>query len=914
MKLIKYFSVMLSLQAGAQIYTPFAGKWNAGDKKDFTAVWKTDGDVHYGLLDGEGNCSVNSITAKLGETGGKPIAMNFSGGNKDAIAIYNSATRKLTLFNDIFSRKSFFSKKVGKPGDQFFAGDWDGKGKDGFALYRPSTKEIFFYKKYNSVSPFYTTTIDAKGIIVKGDWDGNGKDGFAVYVPSKGDFLFYQNITDTKPYQTIATGNTDCLPVSGDWDGDSKDGVGLFKKMNDGRYKFFLFNNLSPTDMDDNFIWNDNADMYNMSQGRQIFYTAKVPHTDIDGNPLSNYNPQTSFFPEGIYNIIPSKIPEIYSAGFNLGFLWSSYYPLTKETRDLLDATNNNFRTILYLFRPGGRPFTGKFDFNNFKKDVIGLGSIKGEEPLLILDTNGDNKPDQQFVTGADGYVAFSGKWDNAPNTGDGYALYNPNIGKGKPRITFFKDVSPTNYMESARSFLSVNPSGAEPIDIPLSGDWDGDGKDGYALYKPTTETFSFFQKITDSIPFSANTIGQPGDIPVTGDWDGKGKYSFALYRPSTHTFLFYRNITDNRAYQTLAANDAVTGDLPISGDWNGDGTYKVGLYRTTAQREKHIFIEYGTNGKLMDSFVFYNPYISVTPKKYVYGFIDYDEPTTNGASLATVQNIYDAYSKTTSQIFFHVDNLYLDPAVDKRFVNFMKFAVMGKASAHDDYPISDTSTNVTSIASIAKTISQARIATGETLPDWYVVQTFSQHIKSAEHYYLPSAAQLKAMVYTAIVHGATGFFDFAYQNKPINDPVHVQGISPEVNADVWQYAASVNKEIDSLKPFILSKTPAATNDNAFTIFTTAHPDPSIGEAYPIRTLLKVNPEGDYILIAVNMTNQVFNAVIGLPGAISPVNRKIKKLFETNGDIQTEAGSINDVFQPFDVHIYKIAATDLKGN
>ena len=71
--------------------------------------------------------------------------------------------------------------------------------------------------------------------------------------------------------------------------------------------------------------------------------------------------------------------------------------------------------------------------------------------------------------------------------------------------------------------------------------------------------------------------FGQDGDIPVVGDWTGDGITKLGVYRNGK----FYLDV--NNSHQLDAGAKVIElgypGDKPVVGDWTGDGVDKVGVY-----------------------------------------------------------------------------------------------------------------------------------------------------------------------------------------------------------------------------------------------------------------------------------------------------------------------------------------------
>lgn len=206
-------------------------------------------------------------------------------------------------------------------------------------------------------------------------------------------------------------------------------------------------------------------------------------------------------------------------------------------------------------------------DKNPNSQSPSAVGVFHGKQFQLDQNNNGfwNGTPnDANFSFGNATDVPISGDWN-----GDGWT----EVGVFR-NGTFYLDLNANRKWDASDAAFKFG----NPTDVPISGDWNGDGKTDVGTFRSGT----FYLDLNGSRKWEATDIffkfGNPTDVPITGDWNGDGKWDVGTDRSGT----FYLDLNGSRKWEVtdIYFKFGNPTDAPITGDWNGDGKWDVGVVR----------------------------------------------------------------------------------------------------------------------------------------------------------------------------------------------------------------------------------------------------------------------------------------------------------------------------------------------
>jgi hypothetical protein len=243
------------------------------------------------------------------------------------------------------------------------------------------------------------------------------------------------------------------------------------------------------------------------------------------------------------------------------------------------------------------------------------IGSVILAQRSSLRKTNDKEKPEESSITPAAFDPAAPSKEyvyagatliATEEQTGGGTTFHRSTIGVFRPSIAYF---FLRNSNTPGPPDISA-PLGA-PTDIPVVGDWDGNGTTTIGVFRPATGSgTNTFYLSNSSITVSVDIViafGAAGDMPIVGDWDGNGTSSIGVFRPATNTFYLSNSLVSVQV--DVQAILGAPADLPIVGDWDGNGTTTIGVYRRSSST---FFLSDSLNGGQVNTIPYGAPNLDI--------------------------------------------------------------------------------------------------------------------------------------------------------------------------------------------------------------------------------------------------------------------------------------------------------------
>lgn len=113
--------------------------------------------------------------------------------------------------------------------------------------------------------------------------------------------------------------------------------------------------------------------------------------------------------------------------------------------------------------------------------------------------------------------------------------------------------------------------------DIPVPGDYDGDGRTDFAVFRPSEGIWYVLRSGDGTVGYYS--WGLATDKPAAADYDGDGRTDIAVWRPSNGTWYIVRSSDGGAIYQQFG----LSGDEPAAADYDGDGRADIAVWRSEA-------------------------------------------------------------------------------------------------------------------------------------------------------------------------------------------------------------------------------------------------------------------------------------------------------------------------------------------
>jgi hypothetical protein len=530
-----------------------------------------------------------------------PVSGDWDGDGYDTVGLYDPRTGDWLFSNTVGSWSTSIDLPApGIVGSDWLpiAGDWNGDGRDTVGLYDPASNNWYLNNLLDGTLDDLIIInapddVPYKWTPVAGDWNGSGTATVGLYDPSFYSILpgepfapesanwTYASTPRSEFFATIISG-AQRLP----------NGNTLINEGTEGR-----FFEVTPQS---EIVWEyKNPVVFGSPLAFDQPIPPMPPTFDIPGVFLNltfriyRYpTDYTSQFSNADGSELKGDAPiEVYPDYFDTPGL---YDPVTNDWQlnnhadgtitDMVEFNTHQDDPSEWI------PVAGDWNGNDF--DTAGL--YNAEDRQFYLNNNVDGSiagyVTIQVPAGLVGatWKPVIGDWD-----GDGVdevGLYDP------ASNDWLLNTGDTTWS----SLIVVTAPVDVPASwVPITGDWDGDGYDTVGLYDPSTNNWYLNNQLNGQWSTAIGPSGEPLGIeliapvrvpstwvPITGDWNGNGKDTVGLFDPSTGDW-FLNNRVDGTISDLLIVGgrgEPVT-QLPVTGDWDGTGAALAGLPLAEGER-----------------------------------------------------------------------------------------------------------------------------------------------------------------------------------------------------------------------------------------------------------------------------------------------------------------------------------------
>jgi hypothetical protein len=220
------------------------------------------------------------------------------------------------------------------------------------------------------------------------------------------------------------------------------------------------------------------------------------------------------------------------------------------------------------------------------------LDSITGNFRYFQWGTNGDKpfvnhwdddertdysvfRPDTQmwypYLSTTLSYTSFSWGLDtDIPLT---INRFSPGLGLNNCYATVFRRSTGTWWINTNPGVISLQFG--QNGDVPITADFNGDGTDEIAVFRPSNGVWYFANAFTGA-DNGFQQFGVNGDIPVPADYDGDGRVDIAVFRPSNRVWYILQSADGS----VRSVQFGASGDKPQPADYERFGQDNIAVFR----------------------------------------------------------------------------------------------------------------------------------------------------------------------------------------------------------------------------------------------------------------------------------------------------------------------------------------------